>query len=354
MAFVFRNKRLMALGIAILLFNSCGPVSQTPEMAAKRVSETGTSSSTSSITEINRNIASASIIGGGSALSSDYKIGPEDFLEITLFNIPEADGKITPRTVQVRVTQEGFVSLPVIGAINTKGLTTTDLEKKLRELYDKYIYNPQVGVLVREFRQRVSVIGAVQKPGVVELTGPKTVTDMLAMAGGINEKAGSQVHIYRQTANGRETHVIDLAVLADSAALSNPENMKLITMPVEPGDVINVPSVGNFFVDGAVRKPGPYPLGRHYTLTQALVTAGGVDPELNSSEITIFRRKAGARGMESIPIDYSAVLSGSSNDPQIEPDDVIIVPMSTVKYLVKRFVGSLLDGISIGSIAAGT
>jgi polysaccharide export outer membrane protein len=237
--------------------------------------------------------------------------------------------------------------------VNVTALTTTGLEKKLRELYDKYIYNPQVGVLVKEFRQRVSVMGAVQKPGVIELTGPKTVTDMLAMAGGINEKAGNQVHIYRQTANGRENHVIDLSVLSDIAALANPETMGLLAMPVQPGDVINVPPAGTFFVDGAVRKPGPYPLGRRYTLTQALATAGGVDPELNSSEITIFRRRP-SRGMESIPVDYSAIVAGSASDLQVEPDDVIIVPMSSVKYFVKRFVGSLVDGISIGSLAHGS
>jgi polysaccharide biosynthesis/export protein len=353
MVLVFREKRLIALGIAMLLVNSCGPVSQSPEIVAKRVSDAGASSSTTSITEINRNIASVAMLGSGSASSSDYQIGPEDLLEITLFNIPETDGKITPRIVNVRVSQVGFVSLPVIGAVNVTALTTTGLETRLRELYDKYIYNPQIGVLVKEFRQRVSVMGAVQKPGVIELTGPKTVTDMLAMAGGINEKAGNQVHIYRQTANGRENHVIDLSVLSDTAALVNPETMGLLAMPVQPGDVINVPPAGTFFVDGAVRKPGPYPLGRRYTLTQALATAGGVDPELNSSEITIFRRRP-SRGMESIPVDYSAIVAGSASDLQVEPDDVIIVPMSSVKYFVKRFVGSLVDGISIGSLAHGS
>ena len=82
------------------------------------------------------------------------------------------DGDLTPRTVTVRVTHQGQISLPLIGEIDVKGLTVLGLEKKLRQAYDRYIYNPQVGVLIREFRQRVSVIGAVQKPGVFELTGP--------------------------------------------------------------------------------------------------------------------------------------------------------------------------------------
>jgi polysaccharide export outer membrane protein len=304
------------------------------------------------MTEINRNIAAAALMQA-SAASSDYKIGPEDLLEITLFNVPEADGKVTPRMVAARVSQEGLISLPLIGALSVKGLTIPGIERKLREHYDKYIYHPQVGVFIKEFRQKVSIIGAVQKPGVVELTGPKTVTEILAMAGGVSEKAGSQVHIYRQGPNGRESHVIDLSVLASNASLINAENVGLIAMPVEAGDVINVPLAGTFFVDGAVRKPGPYPLGRNYSLSQALATAGGVDPELNSSDITIFRRK-GTSGMQAISFDHAAILAGSAVDPQIEPDDVIVVPMSTTKYFVKRFVGSLINGISIGSFMGGS
>jgi len=193
----------------------------------------------------------------------------------------------------------------------------------------------------------------VQKPGVVELTGPKTVTEILAFAGGVSERAGNQVHIYRQSPNGRENHVIDLSVLSTNTSLINAENVGLITMPVRPGDVINVPLAGTFFVDGAVKKPGPYALGRRYSLTQALATAGGVDPELNSSDITIFRRK-GSAGMETVSVDYAAILAGSAVDPQIEQDDVIIVPMSTMKYLVRRFIGNLVNGVSIGSLVAGS
>ena len=68
-------------------------------------------------------------------------------------------------------------------------------------------------------------------------------------------------------------------------------------MPVQAGDVINVPPAGMFFVDGAVGSPGSYPLGRHYSLTQALAAAGGVDRDFYSADVTIFRRK-GSAGIE--------------------------------------------------------
>jgi polysaccharide biosynthesis/export protein len=294
--------------------------------------------------EINKTLATLAL--STTQPSNEYRIGAEDLLQITVFNIPEAEGRVLPRTVSTRVNHLGSVSFPLIGEIKVAGLTQAALERELVKRYDKYIHNPQVGVLIAEYRQRVSVIGAAQKTGVFELTGPKTVIDILAMAGGVTEKAGTQVHIYRQGPNGRESHVIDLMVLASNASLITASNAGLITMPVQAGDVINVLAAGTFFVDGAVRKPGPYPLGRRYSLTQALATAGGVDNELNSSDITIFKR-TGASGMQQVAIDLDAVMAGTAPDPQIDEDDVIIVPTSTAKFIVKRFVGQLISGFSI-------
>gem|GEM_PF-1078531 len=299
----------------------------------------------SSASEINR--ALATLARDSSAVSGDYRIGPEDLLQITLYNVtgdtsltPSSDARLTPRTTVVRVSQRGLLSLPLLGEINVSGMTASELETTLQKKYDKYIYQPQVGVLVTEYKQRVSVIGAVVKTGVIELTGPKTVIDILAMAGGVTEKAGNQVHIYRQGPNGRESQVIDLLVLASNASLITADNAGVITMPVQAGDVINVPLAGMFFVDGAVKAPGSYPLGRRYSLSQALATAGGVDRDLYSSDVTILRR--GTSGAEPINIDLNKVVAGSSSDPQIEADDVILVPIHTGKYVYFKVVGQIL------------
>jgi polysaccharide export outer membrane protein len=123
----------------------------------------------------------------------------------------------------------------------------------------------------------------------------------------------------------------------------------MINMPIEAGDMINVPEAGKFFVEGAVRKPGSYPLGRLYSLSQALATAGGVDPELNSNDISILRRR-GPGEIQTIAFNLTEVISGSIADPEIQPDDVIVVPMHTGKFIVKRFVGNLIGGMSFGSI----
>jgi polysaccharide biosynthesis/export protein len=309
----------------------------------------------SSASDINR--ALATLATNTSAISGDYRIGPEDLLQITLYNVtaetaltPSSDSRLTPRTTMVRVSQQGLLSLPLLGEIKVSGMTVSEVESTLRKQYERYIHHPQVGVLVTEYRQRVSVIGAAVKTGVIELTGPKTVIDILAMAGGVTEKAGTQVHIYRQGPNGRESHVIDLLVLASNASLITADNAGVITMPVQAGDVINVPLAGMFFVDGAVKAPGSYPLGRRYSLSQALATAGGVDRDLYSSDVTILRR--GTSGAEPINIDLNKVVAGSSSDPQIEADDVILVPIHTGKYVYFRIFGQILGwGTSIAGAA---
>jgi polysaccharide biosynthesis/export protein len=275
--------------------------------------------------------------------SPDYRLGPDDFLQITIYNVPGGESGVTPRETDVRVSQEGKITLPLLGDVAVAGLTTSGLEELLRQGYDRYLHKPQIGVMVREYRsQPVTVTGAVRTPGVYQLTGPKTLVDLLSMAGGVNEQAGGQVHVYRQGPEGRQTSVIDLLVLARNPAMVN--------MPVQAGDVINVQQAGMFFVDGAVARSGSYPLQHPYTLTQALAVAGGVNRELASySDIAIYRRRNGIEA-EIIPVDLSAIWDGKASDPRIEADDVIVVPISTAKYIVRRFFGT----IGLGSVPGYT
>jgi polysaccharide export outer membrane protein len=331
-----------AVAAVILMVVSCGSVPQTSQTAPAD-SPRGTTPGSQRADEINKALSAASQQSSG--VSRDYRLGPDDLMQITIYNIPDAEARITPRTTTLRVSQDGIIVLPLIGQIEVRGKTTGELERELNQRYTKFIRNPQVGVLVTEFRQRFSVMGAVQKAGVFELTGPRTVVDALSMAGGVAATAGNQVHIYRQDASGgRQSIVIDLVVLANSGGhMLGQSGPGAVNMLLEPGDVINVPQAGMFFVDGAVGRRGSFPLGRSYTLTQALATAGGVDPELaDYSGITINRRVS-AEKLDIIPIDLNAIKSGAAVDPQIQADDLVLVPISGFKYFVKRFVGVVIS-----------
>jgi polysaccharide export outer membrane protein len=253
--------------------------------------------------------------------------------------------------MNLRVSQDGKLVIPLLGEIQASGKTTAEFERELNKKYSRFIRNPQVGVLVTESRQRVAVMGAVQKPGVVELTGPRTVMDALALAGGISERAGNQVHVYRQDdKGGRQSIVMDLTMLANSGGRMGGEGVVPGGLLLQAGDVVNVPQSGMFFVDGAVRKPGSYSLGRSYTLTQALAIAGGVDPELADYDSLTINRRETPEKVQVIPVNLEEVSAGRAPDPQIRPDDVVLVPMSGFKYFVKRFVGTIFSGVSAGAL----
>jgi polysaccharide export outer membrane protein len=326
---------------------ACGPanIQPSPQVIGPTKAAGGTAS------EINQ--ALASIAMQAPSASGDYRIGADDLLQITLYNIEGAGTGLTPRTVQLRVSQQGIISLPLIGEVKVSNLTPSGLEQELQKRYDKYIHNPQVGVSILEYRQRISVIGAVQKPQVYELTSPKTVIDILALAGGVTNEAGTQVHIYRQGPNGRESYIIDLLTVTTNTSFINASNASLITMPVQFGDVINVPQAGKFFVDGAVRSPGSYPLGFRFTFTRALTTAGGLDRDLASSDIFIYRRKSPGE-VQTIPVDFDSILAGSAVDPPIEADDIIVVPISTAKYVWNRYLFQIIfGGVTVRSLVPG-
>jgi polysaccharide export outer membrane protein len=331
----FWTSCLMALMIAAFLGAGCATV---PE---SQVGLPPSAPASTAITEINNALSAAALQTPSAA--PDYRLGPEDLVQITLYNIPVGEVGVTPRTTDARVSQAGMLSLPLLGDVPVAGLTTSGLEQLLRGRYNQYLHNPQVGVQVKEYRsQVVTVAGAVRTPVVYQLTGPKTLLDMLAIAGGISERAGSQVHLYRQGPEGRQSYVVDLLALAN--------NPTLVNMAVQAGDVVNVPQAGMFFVDGAVRLPGSYALSRPYTLTQALSVAGGVNRELASySGTTVYRRRPGAEA-EIIPVDLTAIWDGKASDPPIEADDVIVVPISSAKYIVRRFFGT----IGLGSVPGYT
>ena len=325
----------MLLASAAVLLTTCTTV---PD---KRLIATSTTASAPSTADINN--ALAAMASQATAQTASYQIGPEDLLQVTLFNIPEAESRVTPRTVSVRVNQQAKITLPLLGDIDVKGMNVAALEKTLRARYEKYLVNPQVGILVTEFRQRASVIGAVQKPGMVELTGPKTLIDVLALAGGLTEKASNQVHVYRNTTEGRQSYVIDLSFLSNTNRSTNGETAEMGNMPIQVGDVVNVPLAGTVFIDGAVKNPGSFPIPRRYSLTQALTLAGGVDYELaNYSGATIFRRRAPGE-VDAIPANLDEILAGNAADPQIEPDDTIVIPVSSMKFFIKRFVGQIFS-----------
>jgi polysaccharide export outer membrane protein len=134
----------------------------------------------------------------------------------------------------------------------------------------------------------------------------------------------------------------------DLLALAN--NPGMVNMPVQVGDVINVPLAGMFYVDGAVARPGSFALSRPYTLSQALIMAGGVNDNLAKyDEVAILRRRNGL-DVEKMTVDLKEIQAAKATDPWIEAEDIIVVPVSTPKWLLERFIGKF----GLGAVPSAT
>ncbi len=134
------------------------------------------------------------------SLAKDYRVGPNDLLDVEVMDL---DKENTKRTV--RVNAAGAISLPLVGSVVVAGLTAQQAESHIAERYsEKYLQNPQVSVFIKEFTtERITVDGAVVKPGIYPLTGQITLLRALALAGGFGPIADSnEVKLFRVNEKG--------------------------------------------------------------------------------------------------------------------------------------------------------
>jgi polysaccharide export outer membrane protein len=128
----------------------------------------------------------------------EYVIGPEDMLQISVW-------KNDSLSRQLPVRPDGKISMPLLHDIQAAGLTPMQLRDKITAGLQEYMPSPEVSVTVLEVRSyRVSVLGEVQKPGVLQLKAPTTVLEAIALAGGFRDFASpSKIVIFRKNGRGQ-------------------------------------------------------------------------------------------------------------------------------------------------------
>lgn len=147
-------------------------------------------------------------IGTLASLGADYRLGPNDLMDVEVFGLPDLK-----RTV--RVNSSGYVSLALVGNILLAGLSAQQAETVIADKYsEKFLQNPQVSVFIKEFTtQRITIEGAVGRPGIYPVTGQVTLLRVLAMAGGGAGYADlSEIKVFRVGQNGAkesQTHNLD-------------------------------------------------------------------------------------------------------------------------------------------------
>jgi polysaccharide export outer membrane protein len=160
--------------------------------------------------------------------NSGYKIGPLDVIEFSVFKVAELK-----RTVQVAET--GTVNLPLVGEVEAAGRTAHEVERDLATRLGKtYLQSPQVTIMVKEYNsQRVTVEGAVKRPGVYPLRGKTSLLQVIATAEGLDAVSDTTVVVFRHVEGKRLAAKFDIGQIR-SGATTDP--------PIQSGDVIVAPS----------------------------------------------------------------------------------------------------------------
>jgi len=278
----------------------------------------------------------------------DYKVGPGDLLEITVFG----EEKLSPT---LRVSSSGEITLPFIESVQVAGMSPLEIEKELKKRLDgTVIHNPQVTVFVKEYRsQPIFVLGAVEKPGEYQMSRAVRVVDAIAMAGGLKiEKASNFAVIQRSEpipgGDGSLVTKINLKDLLDKGEAE-------LNLPLHAGDVVQIPErvPELFYVIGEVNRSGAFalPLDQKLLLSQALAWAGGPMKTAKLSKGVLVRYDERGDRQE-MAVNFDDIMKGKTSDVEIRKDDVVFIPGSKFKTISYGLLGAIPSTVS-GAIIYG-
>jgi polysaccharide biosynthesis/export protein len=277
-------------------------------------------------------------------LSSEYKLGSGDLINVDVFDVPQL-------TRDVRVSESGFISLPLLPErIAVKGLSSMQLQEKIAELLKAsgLVTYPEVTVTLKEQHSLpITVIGSVKSPQVIQAVRPMSVLEVLSACGGITDEAGSIMMVTRKLPD-------DVAVKTDSGQpdlLAGPQTITvdlwdLLNSPtpkdnvlVRGGDIVTVPRAGIFYVVGAVNHPGGFILSNdadQMTALKALALSSGVTSTAKSDQAVIVRKDPATGISKEIPVDLKKLLQRKGPDAKMLANDILFVPDSAAKRALHR------------------
>jgi polysaccharide export outer membrane protein len=287
---------------------------------------------------------------------SGYVLGPDDEIVIHALDAPEVSEK------PILIGTNGEITLPLVGRVRAGGLSVEHLENVLNTQLKKYVKDPQIAITVAEFRsQPVSVLGAVTKPGVIQLRGRKTLYEVLSMAGGPRETTGSSVTVTRRRENGEipllgatidPTGQFRIAELNVQEILDgkNPA----ANIEIKPNDVISVSEADSnmIYVVGDVEHSGGFTLGGRRTISvlMALSMAGGLGRTAKPGKARIIRSIPGEPKPREVAVNLSQILKGKAEDVGLRPQDVLVVPTSSHKVFTTYSVPAMVSAAAYAVI----
>jgi len=276
-----------------------------------------------------------------------YVLGTGDKLSVWALGAEELSDKA------VTVGDDGYVDLPLVGRLQAGGLTPDQLRSTISTALLPYVKRPRVTVSVVEVKsQPVSVMGAVNRPGVYQVQGKKTLAEVLSLAEGARQDAGNTIRISRRPDQPR-LKLSNSALQPDGASMAEVRVKDLLdgrleNVLVAPHDVITVSKSPIVYVIGEVRKPGGFAVGERDSLTvlQALSMAEGITKTAIAGKSRLLRLNPGSSTRDEVPLDVKRILSGKNPDVPMQPDDILFIPDSKIKTGLAKVVETAVSTVS--------
>jgi polysaccharide biosynthesis/export protein len=280
-----------------------------------------------------------------------YILGPDDILTVQ-GNVDEFN-----TAKLIRVEGDGRVNLPLIGNVSVSGLTLRQAESEIASKLRTYVQDPQVIVQVTAFRsQPVSVLGFVNKPGIQEIQGPRTLVEIISLSGGLQPVAGANIKITRPVEMGKiplasatldpsgKLYIAEVNIKAIMNSKNLEENIYIL-----PHDVISVPKAPIIYVMGSVKRSGGFVLGDKETITalEALTLAEGWIPLSAPNNSRIFRLPSSGTDRVQIEMKLTDIVKGKVKDIPLQPEDILYVPGSDSKKIWAK-IGSTALSVASG------
>ena len=265
--------------------------------------------------------------------SGAYRIGPSDLLTIKVFQASELSG-------EVRVDQSGSVTLPLIGSVRLAGLSQVEAERRLAGLLgSNLLQNPQVSIFIKQFtNKRITIEGGVAKQGVFPLTGQITISQAIALAGGLSADAKSDsIALFRAESGSSRVYYIDFNLIREGR-FKDPFVMN--------DDRILVPKrkKQRVTIEGEINKPGVLTLSEPTTILQVIASSGGLTTLGAPNRVILFRTANGTNN--AYGVDLSSIRQGKDQDPFVQDGDKIVVHRSNSRYWLNQ-VSTLLSPINL-------
>ncbi len=271
-----------------------------------------------------------------------YRIGVGDVLDVRIYNRPQLSREA------VRVEGSGMIRMPLIdGEIQAACKTEAELAKEISTRYARYYRNLPVDVFIKEYHAReVALIGAVNEQGRYQMQRRIRLLELLTFAKGTSEKAGQTINIVRgprqdicatdaQTAEGGFiTLKLNDTLRGDQSA--NPY--------VEAGDIVTIPEAQEVYVVGNVFSPRSLPLKEPITVSRAIAMAGGPLRDSKTDRVHIVRQAA--TGKSEMYVSLNAIARKKEEDLLLQPNDIVEVPESTGKSLIRNLLGAVAPSVA--------